>query len=80
MIGYATITISQDPDGQFIFPLTVWITGMRTQNLLGMGFCQKQVSEFHFELTRIEVNWTLPNQSVMAAFIKTNPIIICHKL
>ena len=30
MIGYATITFSCDPDGQFIFPLAVWITEMRT--------------------------------------------------
>ena len=44
MIGYATITFSYDPDGQFIFPLTVGITDMRTQNLLGIDFCQKQVS------------------------------------
>ena len=31
MIGYATTTFSYDPDGQFIFPLTVWITEMRTR-------------------------------------------------
>ena len=54
MIGYATITFSYDPDGQFIFPLTVWITEMRTQNLLGMDFCQKQVSGIHFDLPGIE--------------------------
>ena len=34
MIGYATITFSYDPGGQFIFPLTVWITKMKIQNLL----------------------------------------------
>ena len=34
MIGYATMNINYDPDGQFIFPLTVWITEMKTQNLL----------------------------------------------
>ena len=28
MIGHATIIFSYDPDGQFIFPLTVWITEM----------------------------------------------------
>ena len=55
MIGYATITFSYDPDGQFIFPLTVWITEMRTQNLLGMDFCQKQVSGIHFDLPGIEI-------------------------
>ena len=55
MIGYATITFSYGPDGQFIFPLTVWITEMRTQNLLGMDFCQKQVSGIHFDLPGIEI-------------------------
>ena len=38
MIGFATLTFSYDPDGQFSFPLTVWITEMKTQNLLGMEF------------------------------------------
>ena len=55
MIGYATITFSYDPDGQIIFPLTVWITEMRTQNLLGMDFCQKQVSGILFDLRGIEI-------------------------
>ena len=55
MIGYATITFSYDTDGQFIFPLTVWITEMRTQNVLGMDFCQKQVSGIHFDLPGIEI-------------------------
>ena len=55
MNGYATITFSYDPDGQFIFPLTVWITEMRLQNLLGMDFCQKQVSGIDFDLPGIEI-------------------------
>ena len=55
MIGYATITFSYDPDGQFIFPLTVSMTEMRTQNLLGMDFCYKQVSGIHFDLPGIEI-------------------------
>ena len=55
MIGYATITFSYDPDGQFIYQLTVWITEMRTYNLLGMDFCQKQVSGIHFDLPGIEI-------------------------
>ena len=54
MIGFATLTFSYDPDGQFSFPLTVWITEMKTQKLLGMDFCQKQVSGIHFDLTGIE--------------------------
>ena len=53
MIGFATLTFSYDPDGQFSFPLTVWITEMNTQNLLGMDFCQKQVSGIHFGLPGI---------------------------
>ena len=55
MIGLATLTFSYDPDGQFTFPLTVCITEMKTQNLLGMDFCQKQVSGIHFELPGIEL-------------------------
>ena len=54
MIDYATITFSYDADGQFIFLLTVWITEMRTHNILGMDFCQKQVSGIHFNLPGIE--------------------------
>ena len=54
MIGYATVTFSCNPDGQFVFPLTVWITEMRTQNLLGKDFCQKQVSGIHFDPPGIE--------------------------
>ena len=55
MIGYATIPFSYDPEGQFIFPLTVWVTEIRTENLLGMDFCQKQVSGIHFDLPGIEI-------------------------
>ena len=55
MIGYANISFSYDPDGQFIFPLTVWITEMRTQNLLEMDFCQKQVYVIHFDLPGFEI-------------------------
>ena len=55
MIGYATIIFSYYPDGQFIFPLTVRITEMRTQNLLGMDFCQKQSSGIHFDLPGTEI-------------------------
>ena len=78
MIGSATITFGYDPDGQLIFPLTVCITEMRTQNLLGMDFCQKQVSGIHFDLPGIEIK-NPPSRSAMAAFIKTSPILICHK-
>ena len=55
LIGYATITFSYDPDGQLIFPLTLWITEMRNQNLLGMVFCEKQVSGIRFDLPGIEI-------------------------
>ena len=50
MIDYATIEFSYDPNGEFSFPLTVWITEMKTQNLLGMDFCQNQASGLHFNL------------------------------
>ena len=55
MVGYANITFCYDPDGQFVFPSTVWVTEMKTQNLLGMDFCQKQVSGIHFDLPGIEL-------------------------
>ena len=55
MIGNATIKFSYDPDGQIIFLLTVWITEMRTLNLLGMDFGQKKVSGVHFDLPRSEI-------------------------
>ena len=38
MIGYATIEFIYDPKGEYSFPLTVWITEMKTQNLLAMDF------------------------------------------
>ena len=55
MIGYATIPSSYDPDGQFIFRLTVWITDMGTQSLLGIDFCQIQVSGVHSDLPAIPI-------------------------
>ena len=55
MIGLASLTFCYDPDGQFTFPLAVWITEMKTQKLLGMDFCQRQVSDIHFELPGIEL-------------------------
>ena len=50
MIEYATIEFSYDPNGEYSFPLTVWPTEMKTQNLLGMDFCQNQASGIHFDL------------------------------
>ena len=55
MIGYATIEFSYDPNGEYSFALTVWITEKRTQNLLGMEFCQNQASGIHFDLPGIEL-------------------------
>ena len=55
MIGYATIEFSYDPNGEYSFTLTVWITEMRTQNLLGMEFCQNQASGINFDLPGIEL-------------------------
>ena len=55
MIGYATIEFSYDPNGDYSFPLTVWITEMRAQTLLGMDFCQNQTSRIHFGLPGIEL-------------------------
>ena len=55
MIGLTTISFSYDPDGQFSFPLTLWITELKTQNFSHMDFCQKQVSGIHFSLPGIEI-------------------------
>ena len=55
MTGLATLTFSYDADGQFTFPLRVWITEKKIQKLLGMDFCQKQVYGIHFELPGIEL-------------------------
>ena len=55
LTGYATITFSFEPNRKFIFPLTVWITEMRTQNLFGMDFYQKQVCGIHFDLLDIKI-------------------------
>ena len=55
MIGYATIEFTYNPNGEYSFPSTVWITEKRTQNVLGMAFCQNQASGIHFELAGIEL-------------------------
>ena len=60
MIGYANIDLNCDSNGKLSFPLTVWITEMRTQNLLGMDFCQNQASGIHFDLPGFEL-WQPPN-------------------
>ena len=64
MIGFATLPFSYNVAEQFSFPLTVWITEVKTQNLLGMDFCQKQVSGIHFDLPGIE--------------LKEPPNTVCH--
>ena len=55
MIGYATIEFSYDPNGEYSFPLTVWITEMKIQNLLRMDFCQNQAFGIDFDLPAIEL-------------------------
>ena len=67
IIGYATITFSYDPHGQFIFPLTAWIAEMKTQNPLGMDFCVKQVSGNHCGLPGIEIK-NLPKSICYGSF------------
>ena len=76
MMGFATLTFSYDPDGQFSYPLTVWITETKTQNLFGMDFCQKQVSGIHFDLPGIELKEP-PNTVCYGSFHpeKTYPFI-----
>ena len=61
MIGYATMEFSYDPNGEYTFPLTVWITEMRTQTFLGMDFCQNQASGIHSNLPSIELRQPTKN-------------------
>ena len=71
MIGLATLTFSYDPDGQFTFPLTVWITEMKTQNLLGMDFCQiRYLASILSYLASNSKNHQI--LCVMEAFTRTN--------
>ena len=79
MSNLAIITFSYDPDGQFSFPLPLWITEMKTQNLLGRDFCQKQVPGIHFDLPGIEfqeqpdtVCYRSPHQNESYRFISQN--------
>ena len=55
LISYATLNFSYDHNGGYSFPLTVWITEVKTQNLLGMDFCQIQASGILFNLPGIEL-------------------------
>ena len=55
MIGHATIEFSYDPNGEYSFPLTAWITELKIHNLLGMDVCQNQASRNHFDLPGIEL-------------------------
>ena len=57
MLGHATINFHFDPDGLHQFPLTVWITEMKTPNLLGMNFIQLQISGIHIDLPGIELRY-----------------------
>ena len=72
MIGYAAINFYYDPDGQFVFPLTVWITEMKTQNLLGRDFCQKQVSGIHSDLPVMELK-NPPHSLCYGSFHQNKP-------
>ena len=69
MIGYATIKFIYDPNGEYSFPSTVWITETRTQNLLGMDFCQNQASGIQFDLPGIELRQR-PETFFMEVFTK----------
>ena len=78
IISSATINFSYDPDGQFSFPLTFWITELKTQNLLGIDFCQKQVSGIHFDLRGNELKEP-PSTVCMDAFIGRNRTLSFRK-
>ena len=69
MIGLATLIFSYDPDGQFTFPLTVWITEMKTQNLLGIVKSKYLASILNYPALNLKSHQIL---CVMEAFIRTN--------
>ena len=54
-MGFITLNLWFDSDGEHNFPLTLWITEMKTQNLLGMNFCKEQINRIHFDLPGIEL-------------------------
>ena len=78
MIGHATITFSYDPDGQFIIPLAVWITEMRTQYILAWTLAKNWFLQFILICLGLNLR-ILQSQFVMAVFTKTIPILIYHK-
>ena len=55
MIRLANISFIYDPDGQFMFPLALWIAEIETQCFLGMDFYQMQVYRLHFDLPGFEI-------------------------
>ena len=55
MIGFETNSFIYDADGQFSFALTLWITEMKTKNLLGLDFRREQVSGIRFDSSGIEL-------------------------
>ena len=73
MVGDAKLAFCYDPDGRFIFPFysPVWMTEMKTQNLNGMDFCQKQVSGIHFDLPGIKLK-ILPKSHWYDCFHQNN--------
>ena len=69
MIGYATIEFSYEPNGEYSSPLTVWITQMRTQNLLGWTSVRIRLPEFISTYLALSYN-SLQKPSVMEVFTK----------
>ena len=78
MIGSATLAFNYNANGQFSFHLTVWITKIKNQNLLGIDFCQKQVSGIYFDLPGIEIKEP-PNTVFMETVIKTNHTLLFRR-
>ena len=69
MIGYATIEFSYDPNGYYSFPLTVWITEMKTQNLLGWTSVRIRLPGFTLIYLALSYG-NLQKLSVMEVFTK----------
>ena len=59
MLGHNTLNFSFDSDGKHCFHPQVWITEIKTANLLGKEFCRKYIVKLHFDIPALELKDTL---------------------
>ena len=61
-----------DSDGLNSFQQQLWITETKTANLLGIYFCRKCISKFHFDIPALELKDT-PNTICYGSLCATKP-------